>query len=70
MIHEIIDIPVISKYLGEWDKYKMKIVLYDVPIKESAIIKDILERVTKKFKYIVLSPEEKYTNINILDINL
>lgn len=70
MIHEIIDIPVISKYLGEWDEDKMKIVLYDVPIKESAIIEDILERVTKKFKYIVLSPEKKYTNINILDINL
>ena len=59
-------------YLGDYDTEKYSITLYDVPNTKNVFnkIKSDIESITKKYKWIVLSPKQDYTNIKILDIDL
>lgn len=70
LIDKLLDIPLVWKYLGEWSAEKHYIMLYDVPKERIKEIKDELEKVSTKFKFIPLSPKEVWGNINILDIDL
>ena len=70
IIEQIVDIPLVLKYLGEWNNKKHKIVLYDVPNVRANEIKKEIIKITDKFKFIIDSPRNDYTNINILDIDL
>lgn len=61
-----------SDEMGHYDPSTHKICLYGIE-NAPAVLNDIRQRiqaVTTSFKLIVLQPEEHYTNINILDIDL
>jgi hypothetical protein len=59
-------------YLGDYNKDKSQITLYNVlnkvPIHEG--IKNIINEITTKYKYIILDPKEERTNVKILDIDI
>lgn len=59
-------------YLGDYDRDKSQITLYNVLNKESThqLIKKTITRITTKYKYIILSPKEERTNVKILDIDI
>ena len=57
---------------GHWNDRNLSICLYAVENKPEKIkaIRDTVEKVTRTFNFIVLDPNEPFTNINILDIDL
>lgn len=60
-----------SNELGDYSKELQSITLYDILNTKDNIarIRKRIEKITNKFKLIVLS-KDTYTNIKILDINL
>lgn len=70
LTEQIVDLPLVLNYLGEWNDKKHKVILYDVPTARANEIKKEVTKVTNKFKYIIQSPKNDYTNISILDIDL
>jgi hypothetical protein len=58
--------------LGHYDPTNFSICLYDIENKPDVLdsLKRRIKKITPGFKSIVLSPKEKYTYINILDIEL
>jgi hypothetical protein len=62
----------IGEYLGDYCEENYSITLYDVPNEKKVIecLQNKIAVVTKKFKWVVLSPDNNRTNIKILDIDL
>lgn len=61
-----------TKQIGHFDKEKDSIMLYNIPRKKKvldSIVKHV-RKVTNRYNLIVLNPNDEYTNINILDIDL
>lgn len=57
---------------GHYDSDKFSITLYDVEneLKNFNQIQDKIDNITLKYRWITLSPNDKHTNINLLDIGL
>lgn len=58
--------------LGHYNEQKASICLYDVPNTEKSIniIKSKIDKITTKYKLVVLDNKSKISNVNILDIGL
>jgi hypothetical protein len=62
-----------SKFpVGHFSKEKYSICLYGMENNSflEEIIRKEISKITPDFKIIILSPNDKYTNVNILDIDL
>lgn len=70
VIEQIIDLPLVLKYLREWSKEKHKIALYDVPVGRVFEIEKQIKTITNKFKFAIDSLQDSYTHVLILDIDL
>jgi hypothetical protein len=65
------DLFLVSDELGHYDENNFSICLYGIK-NEPPVIEDIRNRInqiTSKYRLIILS-KDKYTNVNILDIDL
>ena len=55
-----------------YDNNNFSIMLYDIPNSKEKInqIKEQINEITKNYKLVVLNPNQLFSNINILDIDL
>lgn len=69
---KLVDLFIESDELGHYDPEKYSICLYGIENTPKVLngIKSRIEKITKKFSFVVLDKKEKFTNINILDIEL
>lgn len=70
--NQLIDHFINTNELGDFNEANYSITLYDIKNEDKVLskIKKNIDTITHKYKFIVLSPKEEYTNIKILDINL
>ena len=70
--NRVINLPIIERYLGDYDSNNLSITLYDVPNNQKELnkIKQEVGKVTNRFRLVVLSPKDNSTNIKLLDIGL
>ena len=70
--NRVINLPIIERYLGDYDSNNLSITLYDVPNNQKELnkIKQEVGKVTNRFRLVVLSPKDNSTNIKFLDIGL
>jgi hypothetical protein len=70
--NKLVDLFLELKQLGHFDEENRLICLYDILNEPKIIlgIKNEIEKITKKYKLVVLEKEDTYTNINILDIEV
>ena len=68
----LVDIFINTGELGHYNKNDWSIMLYDIENTPHHInyIKKRIDKLTTKYKIVVLDPKKKYTNVNILDIEL
>ena len=68
---KVIDV-LLPLYLGDCNKDTSQATLYNVLNKDSIHkgIKNAINKITTKYKYIILNPKEKRTNVKILDIDI
>lgn len=69
---QLVDHFIGNSQLGDYDQDRWSITLYDIPNRKEIIdmIHRDIRKVTQKYKLIITQPNEKISNVNILDIGL
>jgi len=69
---KIIDCFMETGELGDYDRENHSITLYGVEnnISNNNRVRNLLNRITKNYKIIILSPDDETTNIKITDIDI
>ncbi len=70
--NQLVDLFLDSNQLGHFDEDNNLICLYDIENNPKIIskIKTEIEKITKKYKLVILDKNDVYTSINILDIEV
>lgn len=70
--YKLVDHFIQTDELGDYNEEDYSITLYDIENQPSIIrrIEQDIQKITRKYKFIVLNPMGEITNVKILDIDL